>query len=91
MSLFQQVLATNDCLLRARGQATYVATVDLDEVFVIRTNLSMLQTIDSLFGNAPDAGAVIFRSAYATFDVSSGYVVMLEIFFFYYYRDISSL
>uniref|UniRef100_A0A0M3IGF0 Glycosyltransferase family 92 protein n=1 Tax=Ascaris lumbricoides TaxID=6252 RepID=A0A0M3IGF0_ASCLU len=65
----EQVLATNDCLLRARGQATYVATVDLDEVFVIRTNLSMLQTIDSLFGNAPNAGAVIFRSAYATFDM----------------------
>uniref|UniRef100_A0A914ZQI6 Glycosyltransferase family 92 protein n=1 Tax=Parascaris univalens TaxID=6257 RepID=A0A914ZQI6_PARUN len=64
----EQVLATNDCLLRARGQATYVATVDLDEVFVIRTKLNMLQTIDLFFGNASNAGAVIFRSAYATFN-----------------------
>ncbi|VDM41324.1 unnamed protein product [Toxocara canis] len=64
---FQQLLATNDCLLRARGQADYVATVDLDEVFVIRSNSTMLQTLNELTAGSPDAGAVIFRSSYGTF------------------------
>ncbi|VDM46846.1 unnamed protein product [Toxocara canis] len=57
----------NDCLLRARGQARYVASTDLDEMFVIRANSTLLETVNELVVASPDAGAVIFRSSYGTF------------------------
>ncbi|KHN85145.1 UPF0392 protein [Toxocara canis] len=65
--LGEQIIAINDCLLRARGQARYVASTDLDEMFVIRANSTLLETVNELVVASPDAGAVIFRSSYGTF------------------------
>ncbi|VDM49062.1 unnamed protein product [Toxocara canis] len=74
-------LAINDCVLRARGRAEYVSLLDLDEIIVIRNNLTLLQNLDSAIIDDRNVAVFIFRSSFGTFDVR--YPLDLIAFFLY--------
>ncbi|VDM38788.1 unnamed protein product [Toxocara canis] len=65
------VTAVNDCVLRSRGHAKYVVSSDLDEIIVPFHNRSLLDLVHSLKMASPNAGAFVFLSSYAMFEVSN--------------------
>uniref|UniRef100_A0A0M3IN66 Glycosyltransferase family 92 protein n=1 Tax=Ascaris lumbricoides TaxID=6252 RepID=A0A0M3IN66_ASCLU len=65
----EQTLSLNDCLLRSRSSAEYVATVDYDEIFVVRNNSTLLELLDSFNSDDSDTSAFVFRSSFVFYDV----------------------
>ncbi|VDM23757.1 unnamed protein product [Toxocara canis] len=61
-------LSINDSVLRAQGRTEYVSLFDLDEIIVLRSNLTLLQNLDSAITDDRNIAAFIFRSSWGIFD-----------------------
>lgn len=62
-----EIFAVNDCALRSRYEAKYIAMSDFDETFVVFGNRTLLSVLDGLLDADPNIGGFMFRSTVASY------------------------
>ncbi|VDD96227.1 unnamed protein product [Enterobius vermicularis] len=63
-NLIYQVFVWNDCILRSKGNADYLALSDFDEIFVAFDNRTLLSALDNQLRENKDIASIMFQSTY---------------------------
>ncbi|VDN25154.1 unnamed protein product [Gongylonema pulchrum] len=69
MFRMEAITSINDCLLRSRGHAKYVAIMDLDEIVVTYTDRTVLEMLERMRNASKNLVAFIFRSSFVHYKI----------------------